>query len=65
LVHRSAADTRLRFVMQFLSPLGLHHLWAVFDQDTERYVDAADLRIVTSRFQHADIIKMLALKRQL
>ena len=37
---------------------------ATFDRHTERYVEAADLKLVEECFLYKDIIKLLVLRRQ-
>jgi len=57
-----SADPRRRFVMRLWAPWVRFAYGAAFDRDTERCVEPAGLRVVESRFLHADIIKMLRLR---
>ena len=57
-----SADPRRRFVMRLWAPWVRFAYGAAFDRDTERSVEAAGLRVVTSRFLYADTIKMLVLR---
>jgi ubiquinone/menaquinone biosynthesis C-methylase UbiE len=57
-----SADPRRRFVMRLWAPWVRFAYGAGFDRDTERHVEAAGLRVATSRFLYADIIKLLVLR---
>jgi len=50
-----------RFVMQLWAPWVRLIYGAAFDRHTERYVEAAGLRLVEERFVFQDIIKLLVL----
>ncbi len=53
-----------RFVMKLWAPWVRLVYGATFDRHTERYVEAAGLRLVEERFLFKDIIKLLVLRRQ-
>ena len=53
-----------RFVMKLWAPWVRLMYGATFDRHTERYVEAAGLRLVEERFLFKDIIKLLVLRRQ-
>ena len=57
-----SADPRRRLVMRMWAPWVRFAYGAAFDRDTERYVEEAGLRVVTSRFLYADIIKLLVVR---
>jgi ubiquinone/menaquinone biosynthesis C-methylase UbiE len=51
-----------RFVMRLWAPWVRLMYGAAFDRHTERYVDAAGLRLVEERFVFKDVIKILILR---
>lgn len=55
-------DPRRRFVMRLWEPWVRFAYGAGFDRNTERYVADAGLELVSSRFLHADVIKLLELR---
>lgn len=57
-----SADPWRRFIMRLWVPWVRFVFGAAFNRDTERYVEAAGIQLVASRFLYADIIKMLELR---
>ena len=57
-------DPMRRFVMRLWAPWVRLMYGATFDRHTERYVQAAGLRLVEERFLFKDIIKLLVLRPQ-
>lgn len=59
-----SSDPVRRFVMRLWAPWVRLMYGAAFDRDTERYVEAAGLKLVEKRFLLEDIIKLLVLRPQ-
>lgn len=51
-----------RFVMRLWAPWVRFMYGATFDRQTERYAEAAGLKLVEDRFVHQDIIKLIVLR---